>query len=88
MNTTINIRIDKKVKKEAIYTLSELGLDMSTAVKMFLHQVVVEQGLPFTPRRNATAIRKGWDAQVKDALSGPRYKTAEELHRALFKHAK
>ncbi len=88
MNTTINIRIDKKVKKEAVYTLSELGLDMSTAVKMFLSQVVAEQGLPFTPRRNAAAIRKEWDAQVKEALNGPRYKTAEDLHRALSKHAK
>lgn len=79
MNTTINIRIDKKVKKEATHTLSELGLDMSTAVKMFLNQVVAEQGIPFTPKRSAVAIRKEWDAQVKEALKGPRYKTAEEL---------
>lgn len=88
MNTTINIRIDKKVKKEAAHTLSELGLDMSTAVKMFLNQVVAVQGIPFTPKRSAVAIRKEWDAQVKEALRGPRYKTAEELHRVLSKHAK
>lgn len=88
MNTTINIRIDKKIKKEATYTLSELGLDMSTAVKMFLNQVVAEQGIPFIPKRSAAAIRKEWDAQVKEALKGPRYKTAEELHRALSKHTK
>jgi DNA-damage-inducible protein J len=88
MNTTINIRIDEKVKKEAAYTLSELGLDMSTAVKMFLNQVVAEQGIPFTPKRSAAAIRKRWDAQVKEALKGPRYKTAEELHGVLSKHIK
>ena len=88
MNTTINIRIDKKIKKEAAYTLSELGLDMSTAVKMFLNQVVVEQGIPFTPKRSAAVIRKEWDAQVKEALNGPRYKSAKALHGALSKRAK
>jgi DNA-damage-inducible protein J len=88
MNTTINIRIDKKIKKEAAYTLSELGLDMSTAVKMFLSQVVAEQGIPFTPKRSATAIRKEWDVQVNEALKGPRYKTAKELHRVLSKNIK
>jgi DNA-damage-inducible protein J len=88
MNTTINIRIDKNVKKEAIHTLSELGLDMSSAVKMFLNQVVAEQGIPFTPKRSATAIRREWDAQVKEALKGPRYRTAEDVHRVLSKKIK
>jgi hypothetical protein len=47
--------------------------------------VVAEQGIPFTPTRNPAAIRARWDAQVEEALKGPKYKTAEELHRALSK---
>ncbi len=78
MNTTINVRIEKKIKIEANKALSKLGLDMSTAVKMFLYQVVTEQGIPFTPTRNPAAIRARWDAQVKEALQGPGYKTAKE----------
>ena len=78
MNTTVNVRIEKKVKVEAGKTLSKLGLDMSTAVKMFLHQVVAEQGIPFTPTKNPAAIRARWDAQVKEALKRPGYKTARE----------
>ncbi len=85
MNTTINVRIERKVKIQANLALSKLGLDMSTAVKMFLYQVVTEQGIPFTPTRNPAAIRARWDAQVKEALKGPGYKTAEELFRAISK---
>lgn len=83
MNTTVNVRIEKKIKVEASRTLSGLGLDMSTAVKMFLYQVVAEQGIPFTPTKNPASIRARWDAQVADALKGPGYKTANELHCAL-----
>jgi len=85
MNTTVNVRIEKKVKIEASKTLSKLGLDMSTAVKMFLYQVVTEQGIPFTPTKNPAAIRARWDAEVKEALKGPGYKTAKELHCAMSK---
>lgn len=88
MNTTVNVRIEKKIKAEASKTLSGLGLDMSTAVKMFLYQVVAEQGIPFTPTKNPAAIRARWDAQVADALKGPGYKTASELHRALVSKTK
>ena len=83
MNTTVNVRIDKKIKAEASKTLAGLGLDMSTAVKMFLYQVVTDQGIPFTPTKNPVAIRARWDAQVAEALKGPGYKTAKEALRGL-----
>lgn len=88
MNTTVNVRIEKKIKAEATKTLLGLGLDMSTAVKMFLYQVVAEQGIPFTPTKNPAAIRARWDRQVADALKRPGYKTAAELHRALVRKIK
>jgi len=37
---TINVRIDRDIKAKAGKTLSALGLDTSTAVRIFLHQVV------------------------------------------------
>lgn len=83
MNTTVNVRIEKKAKIEASKTLSKLGLDMSTAVKMFLYQVVAEQGLPFTPTQNPATIKARFDTQTKEALKGPGYKTAKEALRDL-----
>ena len=76
---TLNVRIDKNIKAKSGKTLSALGLDTSTAVRLFLHQVVVEKGLPFIPTRNSAAIRAQWDKEVADAKKNSRrYNTAEE----------
>lgn len=76
----ISIRLEEKTKQAASKTLESLGLDMSTAVKMFLQQVVAEQGLPFTPSQNPVFLAAKWDAQVADALkNSTRYTSADEL---------
>ena len=41
------IRIDADIKKQATALFNELGLDMSNAVNLFLHQCVLRGGLPF-----------------------------------------
>ena len=45
--TPTQIRIDADIKKEAMALFSNLGLDMSGAVNLFLHQCVLRGGLPF-----------------------------------------
>ena len=45
--SAINIQVDSNVKKEATMVLSELGLSMSSAINLFLKQVVKKNGLPF-----------------------------------------
>ena len=47
--TTLNIRIDEKLKNDATFVLGHMGLDLSSAIKMFLNQVVVKRGIPFNP---------------------------------------
>ena len=47
--TTLNIRIDEKLKNKASDVLGRMGLDLSSAIKMFLNQVVVKKGVPFSP---------------------------------------
>lgn len=46
--STIQIRIDDKTKKSAKKIFDELGLDMSSAIKYYLRQVVIRKGIPFT----------------------------------------
>jgi DNA-damage-inducible protein J len=78
--TTLNIRIEENVKNKANKTLSSLGLDMSTAVKIFLNQVITENGLPFTPTNNTAVIKARWDKEVANALkNGKRYTSAKTL---------
>lgn len=45
--TPTQIRIDASIKQEASALFSQLGLDMSSAVNIFLHQCVLRGGLPF-----------------------------------------
>ncbi len=45
--TTMNIRVDSEVKDSAKKILSELGLDLSTAVNIFLRQTIRVNGIPF-----------------------------------------
>lgn len=46
-STNLNIRIDKEVKLAAEKIFEALGLNMTTAVNMFLRQVIRENGIPF-----------------------------------------
>lgn len=69
-NDQIQIRIDAKTKNEAKKVLDSLGMDMSTAVKMFFRQVINAKNFPCELRdangltlRNAEVLR----ASVVDA---------------------
>ena len=46
--TPTQIRIDSDIKKQAMDLFNDLGLDMSGAVNLFLHQCVLRGGLPFS----------------------------------------
>ena len=85
MNTVINIRIEKSVKDKAQKTLESMGLDLSSGIKLFLNQVVTENGIPFTPSKNAVNIRARWDKEVAEALkSGKGYSSAREMHQVIL----
>lgn len=45
--TNLNIRTDKEIKEQAEQIFSDLGLNMTTAVNMFLRAVIRENGIPF-----------------------------------------
>ena len=46
-NATINLRVDSEVKEQAGAILSSLGLTLSEAFNLLLHQVRIVRGLPF-----------------------------------------
>lgn len=46
--TPTQIRIDEDLKKQAVELFGQLGIDMSSAVNMFLKQAVLHGGLPFS----------------------------------------
>ncbi len=42
-----NISIDSEVKAQAQILFADLGMDLSTAVNVFLRQAIRENGMPF-----------------------------------------
>lgn len=49
-NTSMTIRMDKDVKMQAQKIFSEIGMDMTTAVNVFLKQAIRYNGFPFELR--------------------------------------
>ena len=41
------VRIDEELKKQSMELFAQLGIDMSSAMNMFLKQCVMRGGLPF-----------------------------------------
>jgi len=46
-SATLNLRVKPTLKQNAEYVLGLLGVPMSTAVDMFLNQIVLTGGIPF-----------------------------------------
>lgn len=44
---TIQLRIDSATKKSAKNILDKLGIDMTSAIKIYLKQIVINKGIPF-----------------------------------------
>ena len=53
ISTNISIDVDTKVKAQEL--LADLGLDLSTAVNIFLRQLVRENAFPFVISREKEA---------------------------------
>lgn len=49
--TNINVRVDADLKKSAEELFSDLGLNMSTAINMFLKAAVNQERIPFEIKR-------------------------------------
>ena len=61
--TNINVRVDAELKKSAEALFNDLGLNMSTAITMFLKSAVNHDGIPFEIRRQTP------NAETKAALA-------------------
>ncbi len=62
-STNINVRVDSELKARAESLFSDLGMNMSTAITMFLKHAVSHDGLPFEVKRAVP------NAETRAALS-------------------
>lgn len=73
--TSVNLRIDKELKNQAELLFASLGLNMTTAINVFLRQAVRDQGLPF----RISAVRDGEFESVPYKGSADRYPDYESF---------
>ncbi len=89
MEETISILIDWDIKKEATFILRQYGLDISSAVNLFLRQCVLRGGLPFDvtlpsyKRKTLAAMEEA--KKISEDPSAKGYTSIEELNDALSK---
>ena len=85
--TNMNIRTDTEVKAAAEHLFNELGLNMTTAVNMFLRQAIRTGGIPFEVKVNtpneitAAAIAEGKRMMQDQTAKG--YHSMDALKEAL-----
>lgn len=84
MTTTIQVRTNQATKKTAQLILAKLGLDLSTAINIYLVQIIEKQGIPFevvtengmTPAAEEKILKElAWAKK-----HGKRYTSAKEMH--------
>ena len=57
-SASINVRVDGDIKSQAQDVFSSLGMDMSTAINIFLRQAVRKNGIPFELVNGPTQKRR------------------------------
>lgn len=80
-----NISIDAETKAKAQALLADLGLDLSTAVNIFLRQMIYENAIPFSISRadpNPVTMTAIESAENNEDMHGP-FNSVFELMEAL-----
>ena len=81
--TSMNIRMDNEIKQQAKQLFAEFGLDMTTAVNIFLRQSIREHRIPFeikleTPNIETFAAMEESERLLKDPKTKG-FSSVEEL---------
>ena len=89
LTTAINVNVDTKIKEEATSILKSLGLNMSTAINMFLAQVVKRDGILFEvvnpkPSKDMLEALAEVNEMINNSEKYPRYSNRKDLEKALL----
>ncbi len=82
----LQIRVDDKLKDEAAQIFENLGIDTSTAIRMFLKRTVIENGIPFgmTLPKAPYKAERGYQAMIalseSARINGTSEMTLEEIN--------
>ncbi len=88
--SAINVQVNSQDKKQATEILKDLGLNMSTAINIFIKQIIKNEGLPFEisnpkPSKELLEALEEGEQIIKDLESGKRkgYDNMDDLIKSL-----
>ena len=89
--TTSTIDVEESLRAQAQHTFESLGLDVSTAVSIFLRRAVAEGGLPFamnmSGRIQHDGLRALRSANRSAEAAGLADMTLDEITRKIVEHS-
>ena len=90
LTSAINVNVPTDVKEETTEIFNSLGLNMSTAINMFLKRVIYERGIPFdvkqpVPNKELMDALKEIEDIESGKISAKRYRNVQELFEELEK---
>lgn len=53
----LQVRVSEELKNQAAAVYNELGIDLSTAIRMFLKRSILEGGFPFATKLDETTLK-------------------------------
>ena len=77
--TSLSIKIDRDLKREADALFNALGMTLSTAVNIFVRQAVQEQAIPFQIHLNERARFHKQLNNMREEATARGYMTEEEI---------
>ena len=95
------VRINDKIKQEVMPILEELGLSLSEAINIYLHQIKLNNGIPFEiKRKKVIELNDGYGSYIceygylhdykkldvlEEEREGKTYNTAKEMMEDILK---
>lgn len=76
---TIQIRVDSDLREEVTKIFEDLGLDLSTGVRMYLKAVARERGIPFNPylKRESEKMPNKVEQEIEQVMRAVTYQEPE-----------
>ena len=76
---TLNLRVNPQLKSRAESVLSQLGIPMSTAIDMYLNQIVLIGGIPFAVTLPKVPEAVNADVMTNDELKAKLLKGYDDI---------
>ena len=84
MSSIINIRVDSRTKKEAQKTLQEIGLDLSSGIKLFLRNVVITKSVPLNLRTENGFTVAQEQEMIKETEWAKKHGKSYKIHSKIY----